>query len=616
MVASPELVLFAIRSAVKLGQQARLAYVDSTRRRAITLPLPSIPPETIGPALTYFDDPDQGRKYVTGYVTERGEEVDGNPILNAIIDRNANGTLTDHDREELLRLYVEFRQLEAIEEGTVEAAAGIGADELNALITIRQWRRGFDPTPSTLHRIAGTLVEIGVDYAATQPDLFDRHSARGQAVLGLLRALQRIDVSEADLSELPAKLFVATLETTAAHPELLSGDEKVRDLVEVIATDLSSAVEGRIRAIDADGSLDAVAKRAARLRVVDWAQLVFRGTLASGAERVLEEPHRFLGVRDAVGGALVSNVGRAVLELVLDDEDGGLDALLGRQGLETILGTALDVVGEHPELLSSVGNAGIRAILAELITELRRPDDPIPPLAFPEIARLVLEATGDNLHLIWPKFAESPKGNLAITAVSTTVRILSQPPADGDRWTPAFGPSDVVIVVEAVLDELVEHPAWITTPTGKISGTLAQALEAVVGVLRARGGTALSPRLGARIVEAAVVAIARRKEFLSTMPGDGDHAGQRIAEAAIDAVLATIFADGLHARAAWQLVRTEVIFGLVDVTLERLAESNLGPAAIAILEAVLAGRVKALAGGGAFDLDDFAQELEAQLLAA
>ena len=41
-----DIVIFAIRSALKLGEQARAAYVDSTRQRALVLPLPDFAPGT------------------------------------------------------------------------------------------------------------------------------------------------------------------------------------------------------------------------------------------------------------------------------------------------------------------------------------------------------------------------------------------------------------------------------------------------------------------------------------------------------------------------------------------------------------------------------------------
>ena len=43
MPGEAELIMFAIRSAIKLGQQSREAYVDATRRTALVLPLPSFP---------------------------------------------------------------------------------------------------------------------------------------------------------------------------------------------------------------------------------------------------------------------------------------------------------------------------------------------------------------------------------------------------------------------------------------------------------------------------------------------------------------------------------------------------------------------------------------------
>jgi len=47
-------ILFAIQSAIRLGQQARQAYVDSTRKRALVLPLPNFNPEpNAGSALIY-----------------------------------------------------------------------------------------------------------------------------------------------------------------------------------------------------------------------------------------------------------------------------------------------------------------------------------------------------------------------------------------------------------------------------------------------------------------------------------------------------------------------------------------------------------------------------------
>jgi hypothetical protein len=63
MPGEAELIMFAIRSAIKLGQQAREAYVDSTRSRELVLPLPNFPTElTVDDAGGYFVE--QGARHV------------------------------------------------------------------------------------------------------------------------------------------------------------------------------------------------------------------------------------------------------------------------------------------------------------------------------------------------------------------------------------------------------------------------------------------------------------------------------------------------------------------------------------------------------------------------
>lgn len=55
MPGEAELIMFAIRSAIKLGQQSRSAYVDATRRRELVLPLPDFPTAiTVDSAGGYF----------------------------------------------------------------------------------------------------------------------------------------------------------------------------------------------------------------------------------------------------------------------------------------------------------------------------------------------------------------------------------------------------------------------------------------------------------------------------------------------------------------------------------------------------------------------------------
>ena len=78
-------------------------------------------------------------------------------------------------------------------------------------------------------------------------------------------------------------------------------------------------------------------------------------------------------------------------------------------------------------------------------------------------------------------------------------------------------------------------------------------------------------------------------------------------------MLAAIFHNDLDARAAWQLVRSEITTGLVQVSLSLLAKSKLDVDSIAKLEDVLANEIKALVEGNGFDLDAFSTALSESL---
>ena len=55
---SAAIVLFAIRSAIKLGQQLRQAFVDNTKDRPLTLPLPNFAcAPDLASAATFFSGP-------------------------------------------------------------------------------------------------------------------------------------------------------------------------------------------------------------------------------------------------------------------------------------------------------------------------------------------------------------------------------------------------------------------------------------------------------------------------------------------------------------------------------------------------------------------------------
>ncbi len=599
---SAALVMFAIRSAIKLGQQTRLAYVDATKRQELVLPLPNF--------FSAVDDTSAAQ-----YFADSGQSwVAATPRLKDLLDKRLTTSgLTADEKDELLALYAEFRNLDEAKRGKLKPAADgthLTADELTALVTVRQWRRGTDPNPSVAQRLAGAFIEIGVDYFVNVPGALNKDSRQGRAVLGFLEAMEEINFSEAQLRDLPERLFVATLETIAEHGELLSGDPKVQQLVKVVSASLSADVAAHIEKIRQSGG--GAGNLVLENRALDWADLVFRSVLSSAGREVLTDPKGLLGIEGPGASAAVGHVGTAVLDLILEHPTRDLDKVFSRRGLETVLQASLTVVAEHPELLVRSKNEGLKKLLAGVADELGGYDTLLTPDLLPALTRLILEKTGENIELLWPDLADGPGKNIPLTAVKTTLEILTQKPESGAKWKPEFGRAELVAVSDAVLDEIVENPQWVLAESGKVDENLRIALEATLKVLRAQGDARLSRSTAVAVLHASIRAVTLRKEFLDKIPSTG----QPLVAATLDAVLSQIFQDDRGASSAWQLARDAAVKVVVQTVLGQVAKSGIDKKVVDKVRAFMKKQIARLKKGEGFDLSAFETQLQKALAKA
>ena len=600
MPGEAELIMFAIRSAIKLGQQSRAAYVDATRRRELVLPLPNFPTEITADS-------------AGGYFVGAGvRHVQQSPRLAVLVDKwKARTPLADAERDELRVFRCECFVQDLTEAGLPVTAADVSTfdpEDLRTLLAVRQWGRGTDPTPSALQRVGGTLIEIGVDYLATMPGALNANSTVGKLAQAALTGLEPLKFSEISLSELPARLFVATLETVAARPDLLTGDPKIQELVKVTANGLATDVGARVATMRASGDSDSSREE----RVAQWGELVFRSILGTGGRMVLEDPKTFLGLEPAGEAALVSEVGKGVLGLILDEPDGDLSRVFSREGVDTVMKAALTAVARHPELLVGTRDQGLRALLVSIASELGQFETVLTPAMLPEVTRLILEKTGENLELLWPEMARRPENHLLLTAAKTALAILTKAPPAGARWKPAFGRDDLLAVTGTVFDELVQNPAWLVAAAGNGDASLQVALEAALGVLRARGTSRLSVATATEVLQSSIRAVALRSEFLERMPAGGPLPGQPVLAAALDATLGTIL-DPPGPRAAWRLARADAVAGVVQIGLGELARRGASPQRVATLDTFLREQAAGIEAGRAWDLDTFAAGLRTTL---
>jgi simple sugar transport system permease protein len=88
-------------------------------------------------------------------------------------------------------------------------------------------------------------------------------------------------------------------------------------------------------------------------RVKAWAELVFRSLLSSGGRFVASNPREYLGIDEPAETELAIQVGQAVLGLILDQPEGHLGRIFGREALEAVILTI--ITASTPLLLAAMG---------------------------------------------------------------------------------------------------------------------------------------------------------------------------------------------------------------------------------------------------------------------
>jgi len=597
-MASPDLILFAIQSALRLGVQARAAYVDATRRRSLILPLPNYQAKSdVYDAVEYFRD--SGKRHIpeSRLLEELRFQLEQTDTIAQIVE-----SLTEEQRTELMVLHSDFATLDFMEKGFEFEGSSDGfiPEDLISILKIRQWRKGNDPHPTLLRGLAGTFIEIGVGYFAHFPGALNRNSRHGKVLYVLFTSLDQIKFSEEfaeeRMGDLPGRLLMATLESVSENSEFLSGDPKYQKLIAVTSNALVKDVAKRIHAIRE--STGGAGNEDKEERVKEWAELVFRSVLASGGRFVASNPKEFMGIEEPAESELASHVGQAVLGFVLDQAEGHMDRVFGREGLEVVIRASLSALGKHPELLLHTENIGLESLLSQVASELGEHKAILETGILPEVTRLILDKTGENVYLLWPQWAKDPENHLLLTAARMVLDSLTSIPS-GAKWKLQFTGEDMLHVFEAAFDEFVNNPGWLIDRSGKVSDNLKVALEAMVGVLRKQQDRRLSTHDATQILSAGLKAVARRKEFLERLPN-----GMLMVASLIDAILSSIFRRKSD-KAAWSLVRSEVIMGTIETVLNLLAENGVSEEKLNKLSTFMKKQVKAINEGKPWSLELF-----------
>src|SRR5262245_48451460 len=173
----PALVIFAIEAGVKIGRKIYDVLVDTTESKALLLPFgPLAGSITLAEAQEFFDEP-QNQPLV----------ADGGPYAAL---RGKPG---------LIDAYRTVRQINVVV-GADVVTTEAGVEVILNIEKFEQHKDGFGPH-SPMQQILGTVVEVGIDYFAANPQSLGKDSSARKVVTAFLVGIDDIDFAEGEPSD-------------------------------------------------------------------------------------------------------------------------------------------------------------------------------------------------------------------------------------------------------------------------------------------------------------------------------------------------------------------------------------------------------------------------------
>lgn len=575
MAMTAEAIIFAINSAIRLGRTAQRAYAKSLSSKSIVLPLPNFSGRpNANKAQSFFDNEDPtlgGAQYLARI--ERLQDIHQR-------FKTAEGTAFPSNKE--LKIYVQYYiRLHSLLER--EAAADrfndnyITADDMVALLSIRQYTHDSSKHTSPLQMVAGSIVEIGIDYFNRVPGALNEQSASGRILKNFLGAFDQIPFSntvqfQRHSRKIVPQLFIATAETISGFSHELTNDPKIQDFIHIAGKGIAEDLFQQLENISDSDNQD---------HVVKWGRFLLRSTVANAGNYVFHAHDNFFGAKEGAN-QLIKSTSSVLLEAILTDPHQlNIKAGLNAATLDRLLQTAFSVFAEHPEIIDKENGfkqivAGVSEGLAQY--SFRRPD------LFPELLRLVIENTGKNLHFIWQKPDDSIQApeDIIVKAVQLILAELSRP-IPGKEWQPHLSKSQLLLITEELLDEVVQNPAWIDN---EVAGKpiLAAVLQATVEAL---AHIPKEERFSAQtfhwLIQLNLRTVAANQKVLDKIKWADDTTEQAILQQALSLVFAYVF----HKDTSTPGDRYVLLADLLDYVMDAIITKHPNATGLQLLDLIL-----------------------------
>jgi len=403
MPVSPEVVVFAIRAAVRIGRAAQLELENYIRNRPKKMPL----------ILTIDIDP----------IEELQKKIQQQGLVDdkftAIYQRYL-AAASDEKRHAVELAIYEFAFDNGLVTDTEQAIAQQG------LITIRQWSKDAKKDVP-LARIGLAMVEVALDYVAANPGIFGVGSNGERFVRAMAGAIGEIlpdSDTPGQVSLTPEQLFGERalaifmhtgLSTLQAHIAETVEEEHLRD----IAVSVLQPLVANFR----DQKIE-------RRKLNEFRDLLLGPMAQEAINAVVRHQRQFLGSRFAKNSGMGA-VTEAILQTVA--EQGDIRQVSQREVWIRVYGSILDVTIERPELFVKEDSAKATDFGRNLVqTVATRLKDMTPPFTQALAATIAADAISVlSRHTVILFDQDAPWEMVAGEAVGSVLDSISRGMHDG-----------------------------------------------------------------------------------------------------------------------------------------------------------------------------------------
>lgn len=543
-----EAIIFSIHSAIKLSSAFQKAYANSLRGKNIVLPLPKINTEpNLMVAVDFFD-----------LKPNRELFVDKLERLAQLHTKAGTASLDHHEETEYLVYYKNCFC-------TVNEVTDLKPEDMAGLLRIRQWEEGKAPITKPLQLVAGSLVEVGIDYFSQVPGAIRSESGYAKFLKSFLNGIDDIPFATEDsfsriIKKVVPQLFVSTAETLEYVSTEITGDEKLQQFIQATSRGITNDLYQRI---------DAMSTAEDDSEVIGWGQMLFRSLIKNSGTYVFNAPGQVVNVGESQE-KLIQAVGTNLMSALLDPDPTGMSLknVFTVETLDSVVKSSLEIVAQYPSLVS--GQEGIKAIISGIASSVASSGINRPGLV-PDLARLVLQNTAQHLDLVVGVETPGAK-HLLVTAVSQTLFSLSET-TDPGKWRPKLTNSQLIGIAEYTLNEVVVNPAWIEEKVNEDS-ILAEVLNSTFNALGAiPEGQRLNYDTLHKLVQLNLRTVATSKAVLNKVKLGTEQEETTILNKAMDLVLSFVYKD------VSQQVgnKTAYLFNTMDFVMETIISHHPNP---------------------------------------